>query len=126
MKIMKQKIKTSFAICILATIGLININATIDKKKVNQTETGAEKLVVLNNATLTTEMNLLDEALLTAQGADALVDKYTSLQIELIKNSKDKSDAVNLDELYTAESADMEIEKYAVKQIELVKARTVK
>ncbi len=123
---MKTKIKTSLAILILATIGLININATIDKKKVNQTETGTEKLIVLNSEVLTTEMSLVEEAILTAQGADAQVDKYTSLQIELIKNSKEKSDALNLDELYTAESADMEIEKYAEKQVELMKARKVK
>jgi len=126
MKIMKTNIKTLLAIFILATIGLININATIDEKKVNQSETGAEKLVVLNNETLTTEMSLVEEALLTAQGADAQVDKYTSLQIEMIRNSKNKSNALNLDELYTAESADMEIEKYAEKQIELIKTRTLK
>ncbi len=123
---MKTNIKTLLAIFILATIGLININATIDEKKVNQSETGAEKLVVLNNETLTTEMSLVEEALLTAQGADAQVDKYTSLQIEMIRNSKNKSNALNLDELYTAESADMEIEKYAEKQIELIKTRTLK
>jgi hypothetical protein len=126
MKIMKTKIKTSLAIFILATIGLININATIDKKKVNQTETGAEKLVVLNVEVLAPEMSLVEEALLTAQEADAQVDKYTSLQIELIRSSENKSDAVNLDELYTAESADLEIERYAAKQVELMKTRAEK
>lgn len=123
---MKQKIKSLLAICILATIGLININATIDKKKVNQTETAAEKLVILNNEVFSTEMSLLEEALLTAQGSDAQVEKYSSLQIELIRSSKIKSDVLNSDELYTAESADLEIEKYAQKQVELVKARSLK
>ena len=123
---MKQKIESLLAICILATIGLININATIDKKKVNQTETAAEKLVILNNEVFSTEMSLLEEALLTAQGSDAQVEKYSSLQIELIRSSKIKSDVLNSDELYTAESADLEIEKYAQKQVELVKARSLK
>ena len=123
---MKTNIRTSLAIFILATIGVININATTDEKKVNQTETGAQKLVELNNETLATEINLEEEALLTAQGAEAQVDKYTSLQIERIRNSKKNSDTLSLDELYTAESAGLEVEKYAEKQIELMKTRTVK
>lgn len=123
---MKTKIKTSLAIFILATVGLININATIDKKKVLLNETSTEKLEVLNIEALAEEISLQEEAFLTAQEADAQVDKYTSMQIEMLRNSKDKSNELNLFEIYTAESAALEIEKYAVKQVELVKARTGK
>jgi len=121
---MKTKIRTRQAICILAIIGLMNINAIADNKKSANTE-----VVAVKEEMLTNELKRSDEAFfnsaeaLTAMEADAQIDKYATKQILLIKNAVVKSDFQTSAENFTASGSEQEIGKYAQKQLTLIQTR---
>jgi mannitol-specific phosphotransferase system IIBC component len=127
MKIMKTKIKTLLAICVLGFMGLINIQAIADEKKVANTELNIPEAELLASETLKAEeLFIVTAEELTAQGADAEIEKYALRQVQLVENSASRSEFLDSAEIYTATGADLEIEKYAKKQIELLRTRTGK
>ena len=127
MKIMKTKIRTRQAICILAIIGLMNINAIADNKKSANTE-----VVAVKEEMLTNDLKRSDEAFfnsaeaLTAMEADAQIDKYATKQILLKENTIAKSDFQATAESITASGTDQEIGKYAQKLVSRIQTRIVK
>jgi hypothetical protein len=124
---MKTKIRTLIAICILGFVGLININATADNKKVTNTEVSIANANLLAIETLKAEDLFIQTAEeLTAKEADAEIEKYALRQVRLIESSITRSELPDSAELYTAAGADLEVEKYARKQIELLRVRAEK
>jgi hypothetical protein len=122
MNIMKTKIRTLLAICVLGFIGLININAITDNKKTVNNEVISEKAEMLTIELPTTEDAFIESAeAMTALEVDEQIEKYATKQILLEENAK--SDFLNLAESYTVSGVDHEIEKYAMKQISLQKDR---
>ena len=121
---MKTKIKTLQTICALGIIGLININAVADNKKLINTEVvnGKEEMLVLGSRT-TDEVFFDSAEALTAIEADVQIEKYATKQVLLHKNTIAKSDFVTLAESFTASGAVQEIEKYAQKQVSLQQAK---
>ncbi|HEX7585783.1 MAG TPA: hypothetical protein VF373_13930 [Prolixibacteraceae bacterium] len=121
---MKTKIRTRQAICILAIIGLMNINAIADNKKSANTEVVAVKEEMLTNELKRSEETFFNSAeALTAMEADAQIDKYATKQILLKENTIAKSDFQATAESITASGTDREIEKYALKQVALEQTR---
>lgn len=115
---MKTKIRTLLAICILGFIGLININAIADIKKVANTEVINENAKLVTNESVFTDQaffNLAQE--LTAKESDAQIEKYANKQILLNENLSPKSDFIAAAESFTAQGADQEVSKYVQKLI---------
>lgn len=114
MKIMKTKIKTLIAICALGIIGLININAISDNKK-----------VVVNDKTemLAIESGMTDEAFVYSAQAFSTADMNNEIESYTATNELTKENTMS-DEaaIYSARTfADTdinnEIEEYATNQI---------
>jgi hypothetical protein len=124
---MKTKIKTLLAICILGFVGLINIQASTDNKKLVLAETNVAETELAASEILKAEELFIQSAeQITALEADAEIEKYASKQILLIDNTLEISDFLNSEESVTASGADLEIEKYANKQVSLLKSRSSK
>jgi hypothetical protein len=124
---MKTKNKTTIAIWTLAILGLINIQAISDNKKLGNTELNTAKTENLNVETIKAEDLFIQSAEeLTAIEADAQIEKFANLQVLLSVNSKDFSAFLDTAEIVTAKGADQEIEKYARKQVLLQNIKTGK
>jgi hypothetical protein len=124
---MKTKNKTLIAIWTLAILGLINIQAISDNKKVINTEITSAKTEILNVETIAAEDLFIQSAEeMTALEADAQIEKYANQQVELSENNRDLPEFLDTAEIYTATGADQEIEKYARKLVLLQNTKTGK
>ena len=124
---MKTKINTLLALCALAFIGIININATADNKKIVNSEVVTEKAEMVTIETGISEKNLFysAEAFSAIDFADE-INKFAAKQTLPEKNAIEKSDSLTFVDSITASTADLEIEKYARKLQLLHKTRTGK
>ena len=120
---MKTKIRTIIGTVALGTIGFININATIDNKRVVNAIVVTEKVESLTNVSMTDNVFITSAEELTAMEADVQIEKFATKQILLMGNTNTKSDFMTLAEYETQLGADLEIEKYAQKQVALLKSR---
>lgn len=124
---MKAKNKTLTAIWTLAILGIINIQAISDNKKLAAPERLTVNTEILNTETLKAENLFIQSAEeITALEADAQIEKYANQQIQLSANSKELSEFLDIAEILTATSADQEIEKYAKKQVRMQSIKAAK
>jgi len=124
---MKTKIRTLIAICALGFIGIININAIADNKKVANTDAMNEnaKLVITESALADQAFFILAQEL-TAQESEAQIEMYASKLILLNENSNDKSGFIATAELYTAQGSDQEVSKYVQKLVTIENEKSKK
>jgi hypothetical protein len=124
---MKTKNKTLTAIWILAILGIVNIQAISDNKKLANTELNTANTEILNTETIKAEDLFIQSAeILTALEADAQIERFANKQIQLSESSKELSEFLDTAEVSTATGADLEIEKYARKQVLLQNIKTAK
>jgi hypothetical protein len=124
---MKTKIRTLIAICLLGFIGIININAIADNKKVVTAEVVTEKEEMLTNESLMADEIFLKSAEeLTAKDVDAQIEKYATKQIFLEESESAGSDLLKEAELFTRLVVDQEeaklVQKLNAKSAELIEA----
>jgi hypothetical protein len=127
MNIMKTKIRTLLAICVLGFIGLININAIADNKKVVNADVVAEKVQMLTNEKSTSnDASLKSAEEYTTSGTDARMEKLASIQILLMESENATSDLLKEAELFTKWVVDQEeaklVQKLNAKSDELIEA----
>jgi hypothetical protein len=124
---MKTKIRTLIAICLLGFIGIININAIADNKKVVTAEVVTEKEEMLTNESLMADEIFLKSAEeLTAKDVDAQIEKYATNLIFLEESENAGSDVLKEAELFTRRVVDQEeaklVQKLNAKSAELIEA----
>lgn len=120
---MKTKIRTIIGFVALGTIGFININATIDNKRVVNAIVVKEKVESLTNEKMSDNVFISSAEELTAKEADVQIENFATKQIVLMGNANAKSDFMTLAEYETQLGSDLEIEKYVQKQVTLLKSR---
>ena len=124
---MKTKNKTLIAIWTLGILGLINIQAITDNKKLVNADLNGAKTEILNIETIKAEeLSIQSAEEITALEAYALIEKYANQQVQLAANSKNLSEFLDSAEIITAASSDQEIEKYALKQVLMQNIKTAK
>jgi hypothetical protein len=123
---MKTKLRTIKVIGTLAIIGLITTNAVADNKKGINSDA-----LTPNTELLVSQTKMSEDAIitafeeLTAQEADAQIEKYATKQISLSELTAE-SDFLNSAESFTASGVDSEIVKYASKLVSIQKTKIAK
>lgn len=119
---MKTKINTVLTICALGFIGLININATSDDKKLVNSEAVTVKEEILTDESWMSEKNLSYSA--EAFSTIDFKDEINQLAVPQTPVTENTFDSLSSAESFTASGADQEIDKYAQKIISMQLSKT--
>jgi hypothetical protein len=120
-KIMKTKIKTLIAICILGFIGLININAIADNKKNATTEeTGGKAGMMILESEKTDDVTLYSAKTYTFMDIENEIENYGTDQVLTDENAMSLESLIYSPEAFTSLEFANEMEMNQVLPLENV------